>query len=116
MYSLAQVANGANAYISSEIVEKLSDWRKWVVGAAAELLVANMAGVFNKLKTNELVKLLGVIDENDNIDVDKLYKHFKSQAQRGSITFNVPMIGAMTLNEGDVDAIYRHIRNGGASI
>lgn len=115
MYTLAQVANGANQYIKTEIVEKLTDWRKWVIGAGAEMLVGNITGVFNKVKVHEIVKLLNVIDENDNIDVDKLYRHFLNQARSGSITFNVPMIGPMTLNDSDVEKIYRCII-GGASI
>ena len=55
---------------------------------------------------------MGVIDDNDMIDIDKLHAEFAKQAQRGAITFDVPLMGALTLNAADVDKLYSYIVGG----
>ena len=35
----------------------------------------------------------------------------KKQAKKSSVTFDVPMLGPITLNEQDVDKIYDFIKN-----
>ena len=55
---------------------------------------------------------MGVIDENDQIDIDAIYREFAAQAQRGAITFDVPLVGALTLTAADVDKLYGYITGG----
>lgn len=110
MVNLAQVQAGLNQYIAQEFLSKMTGWQKWVFGASAAMLNSNIANVFNQLKENGLVKMLGVIDQNDNIDLDKLYAAFKEQARQSSITFDLPVVGATTLNESDVDKLYSFIK------
>lgn len=112
MANLGQVKNGLARYIDREITAKMTGWQKWVFGAMAGVALNNTAGIFEQLKQMPVVKMLGVVDANDNIDMDSLYHQFKEQARKGPITFDVPMIGPMTLNEGDVDKIYNAIMGG----
>ena len=37
----------------------------------------------------------------------------KKQANKSAITFDVPMLGALTLNENDVDKMYEFIKKEG---
>ena len=53
-----------------------------------------------------------IIDDNDLIYIDKLHTEFAKQAQRGAITFDVPLMGALTLNASDVDRLYSYIAGG----
>lgn len=110
MVTLAQVQAGLNRYIAQEFLSKMTGWQKWVFGASAAMLNSNITGIFNQLKGNNLVKMMGVIDENDNIDIDKLYAAFKEQARQSSVTFDLPVVGATTLNEGDVEKLYSFIK------
>jgi hypothetical protein len=114
MVNLGQVQNGIVKYLDTEITPKINGWQKWVFGALAGTAMSKTTNIFNTLKTNEFVKMLDVIDENDMIDIDTLYREFFKQAQKGAITFDVPMIGAITLNESDVEKIYRYIKEGGS--
>jgi DNA-binding transcriptional regulator LsrR (DeoR family) len=111
MYDYNKVINGVAKYIDDEIVNKITGWQRWVVGSGVGIALSNATNVFNQLKNNEFVKMLGVIDEKDRIDVDKIYKELKKQAQKGAITFNAPMIGAITLNEQDVEKVYGFIKS-----
>lgn len=110
MYEYNKVMNGVAKYIDTEIVDKISGWKKWVIGSGAGLLLSNANDVFNQLKNNEVVKLLNIIDKDDKIDVDKIYQELKKQAQKGAITFNMAMIGPITLNQHDVDRLYELIK------
>jgi hypothetical protein len=110
MYNLGQVVGGITNYLDEEILTKIAGWQKWVIGAGLGVALNKSTNLFNTLKTNPMIKALDVIDKNDMIDVETLYKEIKKQARKGPITFNVPMIGNMTLNEGDVDKIYNNIK------
>jgi hypothetical protein len=111
MYEYNKVINGLSKYIDTEIVDKITGWQKWVIGGGLGIALSNGTNIFNQLKDNEFVKMLNVIDDKNRINVDKIYKEIKKQAQKSAITFNAPMIGAITLNEQDVDKIYEFIKN-----
>ena len=111
MYEYNKVINGIAKYIDYEIVEKISGWKKWVIGSGIGIALSNTTGIFNQIKNNEFVKILNVIDKDDRINVDKIYKEMKKQAKKSSVTFDVPMLGPITLNEQDVDKIYDFIKN-----
>ena len=111
MYEYNKVINGIAKYVDTEIVDKITGWKKWVVGSGIGLALSNATEVFNQLKNNEFVKMLGVIDKEDKVDVDKIYKEMKKQAKKSAITFDMPMIGPVTLNEQDVDKMYELIKN-----
>lgn len=114
MATLAQVKTGAATYIESEIISKIGGWQKWVAGAAVSMALNRADAIYETLRQNPAVGMLGIIDDSGNIDIDTLYAEFKRQAQRGPISFDVPMIGKLTLNESDVDKIYQSIKGGSA--
>lgn len=111
MVTLAQVQQGLTRYVDTELMSKITGWQKWVFGATVSLSLSKISNIFNDLKENAFVKMLDVIDENDNIDIDTIYREFHKQAQSGPITFDVPVINMpLTLNSGDVDKIYHFIK------
>ena len=110
MYSLGQVVGGITNYLDAEVLSKIAGWQKWVIGAGLGVTLNKSANIFNELKNNPMIKALGVIDKNDMIDVDTLYHEIKKQAKKGPVTFNLPLVGNMTLNESDVDKMYNNIR------
>lgn len=114
MVPISQVQQGVTVYIDREIVAKLGGWQKWVFGAGAGALMAKFPELVNDLKQNQFVQMMGVINDNDEVDIELLHEQLSEQARRhGSVTFSVPLIGALTLNEGDVDRAYHYIVNGG---
>lgn len=111
MYEYNKVISGIVKYVDTEIIDKITGWKKWVVGSGIGLALSNVTEVFNQLKNNEFVKMLGVIDKEDKVDVDKIYKEMKKQAKKSAVTFDMPMIGPITLNEQDVDKMYELIKS-----
>ena len=110
MYKFDKVIKGVMNYIDNEILIKINGWQKWVVGSGAGMLMNNTSELFNSLKNNELIKILNIIDADNNVNVLKLYEEIKKQAQKGPVDVNIPMIGTLTLNESDVDKIYSYIK------
>lgn len=111
MYSYNQVINGIAKYMDMEIISNINGWQKWVVGSAVGIALSNSTNLFNQLKQNEFIKMLGIIDKDDRIDVNKIYRELKKQAKKSSVTFNAPLIGAITLTEQDIDTLYEMIKN-----
>ena len=112
MVTLAQVQAGVEKYLEIEILSKIPGWQKWVLGAAASRMLSRSGEIFNTLKNNPVVSAMGVIDEQDQIDIDAVYREFSKQAQRGAITFDIPLMGALTVNSSDIDRLYNYIIGG----
>ena len=75
-------------------------------------MLSRSGEIFNTLKSNPVVSAMGIIDEQDQIDIDAIYREFAAQAQRGAVTFDVPLVGALTLTATDVDKLYGYITGG----
>ena len=113
MVTYNQVVNGMSRYIDQEIVNKMQGLSRWGVGALSGIVLSSKgANIFNTLKANPIIKMLEVIDENDMIDIDTIYAELRKQAEKGSATFDAPMIGTITLTKDDVDKLYRLIKEG----
>ena len=110
MYNLSQVVSGMTKYADNEILSKITGWQKWVIGVGFGVAINKSTNIFNNAKELPIVKQLEVVDSNDNIDIDTIYQELHKQAQKGAITFDVPMIGAMTLTEKDVENLYKYIK------
>ncbi len=109
MYNIEQVVNGITRYIDEDIISKTNGYQKWILGVGTGLIMNKSTELFNEIQKNPLIKSLGVIDGNE-IDVDLLYREFKKQADKGSITFDIPLGGKLTLDTNDIDKIYECIK------
>ena len=76
MVNLAQVQMGIEKYIENEIIAKIVDWRKWVIGAGASMALSRSTDIFNQIKDHPVIKAMHIIDDNDLIDIDKLHTEF----------------------------------------
>ena len=112
MYHLNQVVSGIQSYVDSEIIQKINGWQRWIIATGISLMLEKSTNIFNNLKSNELVKMLELIDDDDRIDVDAIYRELKKQAERGPMTLDLPMLGAVTFTSTDVDRLYSLIQRG----
>lgn len=112
MITYSKFISGLTEYIDVEILGKLVGYSKWIFGTLAGVALSKATNIFNVLKENEMIKMLGIIDKDNNIDVDTLYTELKKQAHKGAITFDVPMLGSLTLTEMDVDKLYNYMKKG----
>ena len=105
-YSVEQVQRGVARYIDSEFTNKLIGWQRWVFGAGSAMFIDNMAGTLNSMRENAVIKTLNVFDDGGNVDVEKLYRYAKAEANKTPISFKAPMLGTVSMSEADIDKIY----------
>ena len=109
MVHKSKVLAGVAGYVNDEIVSKMAgSWKAWLVGGAAGIAVARAGQMIDALAKNPMVTALGLI-QGENIDVDVIYAELLKQAQRGSATLELPVIGPITFGTADVESLYRHI-------
>ena len=106
MYDYKTVMNGLAEFVDTEILSKIDDWRKWVFGAGVGFYLSQGKEMIEQLKENNLVKKMNLIDKNNKINIDLLYKEMKVQAAKSVIMFNIPTIGPLVITESDLDKIY----------
>ena len=76
--NVSQLQAGFTKYLDAEFLQKLTGVQKWIFGATAAMALGNFGSIYNKLKANPMVIMLDVIDENEYVDIDKLYRYFKA--------------------------------------
>lgn len=95
-------------YIDSEIMPKLTGWRKVGMGAYIALAARNAGGLITKYKDHPAVAVLNVTD-GENIDIDAVYNAVLPYAD-DAIKIDIPTIGEISLNREDIDKIYRYMK------
>ena len=107
--TIEQVKNGLSAYIDSEIAPMLEGWERIGFCSAAVLILRKLPLIFDQYKNNNFVKMLGVIDEKDNIDLDALRDAVASYLKEEHI--DIPIIKRrMKVTGKDLDKLYNMIK------
>lgn len=108
-----KLANGIVNYADTEVISNLPTHGKWIVGAGMGILTSRINEMIDDLSGNALVKAAGIIDENGMIDVDLLMSNLKNSANRyGKMTVQIPVVGALTFSEADIDSLRGYIERG----
>ncbi|MCQ2598438.1 MAG: hypothetical protein MJ181_11405 [Treponema sp.] len=110
MVELNQVISGIKKYLENELVTKVTGINKWIVGASLSMVLDNGVKVFNELKELPIVKTMDIINSDDQIDIDKLYKALLEESKKSAVTFQFPLVGSITLKSEDVEKIYSYIK------
>lgn len=108
MISVQQAEKGLMRYIDSEIMPKLTGWRKVGMGAYIALIARNGRSLIAKYKDHPAVAVLNVTD-GESIDIDAVYNAILPYAGE-AIKIDIPAIGEISLNREDIDKIYRYMK------
>ena len=109
MIHYTRVVQGIAAYIDNELIGKLNgSWKAWLLGSIAGIGISNAEKLFMQYKDMPLLSALGIVD-GENINVEAIYAEMRKQAQRGTATIQLPIVGAVTFGPADVDSLYRCI-------
>lgn len=112
MVNIEQVKNGVARYVDDELVSKMNGLNRWIVGGVAGVAIIRAEAIFKHLKEHPFIKMLEIVDENDMIDIDIIYREFLRQARRGEAIINIPLIGETKFNDHDIELLYKHIMGG----
>lgn len=110
MIHYSRVMRGIANYVDNELVASLAgSWKAWLLGGMAGIAMNRAEQMFVQIKDNEIIKALGLID-GEMINVDQLHAEMRKQAQHGTATLVLPVIGPVTFGPADVEALFHHIK------
>lgn len=115
MISIDQVEKGVASYLDTELMPKLDDNKiqKVIAGTAIGIMIRRFGNMAQAMANNEIVKMLDIVDENGNIDIDIIKEELEKQIDdKTGLPVDLPMIGKMTFYKADVDKLYKHIIGG----
>lgn len=111
MVSVDKIEQGVANYLDAELMPKLQKTgvERVIVGTAAALLIRRTGAIVEGYKDNKLVKMLGIIDESGNVDVDVLIEELKKNISKDGVNIDIPIVGILTFHKEDVDKLYEYI-------
>lgn len=109
MITLDQIQRGAARFVDTELMPKLSGRDKWIVAGVVTLYIKRLPALVEQLKSKEAVRLLGVIGEDNSVDLEAVYNSIKPAAAQTPVQVNIPMGGMITITGTDIDILYNCI-------
>ena len=111
MVTLKQVQSGICKYVDSELLPHLTGGWKIALGIYSGLAAENLEKTVMQYKENPAVKMLNIIDDAGNVDIDRLYSQASKMFSNGEKqVIHIPMIGDLTLDRTDLEKLYNYIR------
>lgn len=107
MATIEQVKNGISRYLDQELMPNLSDEKPilFAVGAFSALILNNVDKAILKYGENPVVKMTGIIDDNQNIDVDALAEVAKQSMKKYAFSLDDFLVGKFSFLRGHVNTI-----------
>lgn len=114
MVSAEQVKSGVNTYINNEIMSKMPSARQFLLGMVSGLVMQGQAdGIISAMRDMPVIKMMGIVDEGGNIDIDKLYNAaIEQMSKQGKLQMSIPAFGNFSFNSDDVNKLYNYIKGG----
>lgn len=111
MVTMKQVERGVAAYLDAELMPQFSKTgvEKVIAGTAISLFIRRSGVILEGYKENKIVQMLGIMDEEGNVDVELLSTELKKNIPDEGFKMDIPMIGAMTFHKEDVTKLQEYI-------
>ena len=112
MVSYNQFIAGIVTYIDKEILINVHGWQKHAIGIAVGIIAKRSETLLDSKYAN-IAKSLGILDDNNNVDIDLLYEEVKKEVEKnGFILFDTGemLFGQMKFNVNDIEKLNKEIR------
>nr|DAO85026.1 MAG TPA: hypothetical protein [Caudoviricetes sp.] len=112
MASIDSITKGIACFADREIIDNLPDaGSKFAVGAIITLALKRAENIVSSYKDNKIVKALGIIDENNNIDIDVVMECLKERMPKSGVEIkNIPILHEIRFTSSDLDSLYKDIQ------
>ena len=103
MVTVEQIKAGIGDYLQAKIMPRLDSKRQFVLGMAYGMGAGKIDALIAEAGKNQIVKAMGLIDENGRVDIDALYNAAIAQMQaQQQLQIDIPLMGAFTFDEADL--------------
>lgn len=110
MVTIDQALRGAAQYANNEIIPHLPTGKGIAAGIALALIMDGGKSRILALKDHPAVQMMGIMDAEGNIDLDRLYNAARPRFDGQKLPVTVPIIGELRFDVGDLDKLYRYIQ------
>jgi hypothetical protein len=110
MVTIDQAMRGVAQYADNEIIPHLPVGKGIGAGIALALIMDGGKAQLLKLRENPAVQMMGIMDDEGNIDLDRLYNAARTRVDGKKLPITVPIIGELRFDVGDLDKLYRYIQ------
>lgn len=111
MVTLQQVQSGIVQYAKNDVMPHLEGGRRLAFGIAVELAANNIANTILKYKDHPFISMLNVMDENNEIDIDRVYAAASPMFENGQKhVIHLPFFGDMKVDRTDLESLYRYMK------
>ena len=91
-------------------MEYASNGKGIATGIAIALIMDGGKSRLMQLRENPVVQMMGVMDEDGNVDLDRLYNAARPKVDGQKLPVTIPIIGELRFDVSDVDKLYRYIQ------
>lgn len=109
MVTIDQAMRGVVRFIDTEILPHLPTGKGIGAGIVIALIMDGGKEKILALREHPAVKLMGIMDEAGNINIDRLYNAARPKFEQ-KLPVSIPFIGDLTFDQNDVDKLYRYIK------
>lgn len=110
MVTIDQAMRGVAKYADNEIIPHLPTGKGIGAGIVLALIMDGGKSRVLALKDYPAVQMMGVMDEEGNIDLDRLYNAARARVDGKKIPLTIPVIGELRFDVNDVDRLYKYIQ------
>ena len=110
MVTIDQAMRGVAKYADDEILPHLPTGKGIGAGIALALIMDGGKSRILALKDHPAVQMMGIMDEEGNIDLERLYNAARPRFDGQKLPITVPIIGELRFDVGDLDKLYRYIQ------
>ena len=110
MVTIDQAMRGVAQYADNEIIPHLPTGKGIGAGIALALILDGGKNRILALKDHPAVQMMGIMDEEGNIDLDRLYNAARTRVDGKKIPWDIPIIGELKFDVNDVDRLYKYIQ------
>lgn len=107
--TIDQAMRGAVRFADNEIIPHLPSGKGIGAGIALALIMDGGRSRILALRDHPAVKLMQIMDEQGNIDLDRLYSAARPKFEN-KLSVDVPLIGSLKFDQNDVDKLYKYIQ------
>lgn len=90
----------------------MSGLSRWVFGALGTGVVLKLDKLTDNVRSNPVVSAMGIIDDNNMVDVEMLYQLIMPQAEKCPAEISLPGVGTVRITADDVQNLYTYITVG----
>ena len=110
MVTIDQAMRGVAKFADNEIIPHLPTGKGIGAGIALALIMDGGKSRILALKDHPVVQMMGIMDDEGSIDLDRLYNTARARVDGKKIPLTIPVIGELRFDVNDVDRLYKYIQ------